>query len=391
MLNFGATSNFSNYYRSLPDNHFTDSNITEKYRLASVLLLLSAKQMFKQANKLNNKVSKVDTYYNDKIDVISNVLGMFYLAAQGKDFDNFKSIDTLISKNDSAVNGSGVNISEHPASQEEAEIQESKRSNSNNNNNNTEYDNSKENNVIFGNWEAAAKDFICNMPDYKNVELPTVDNIIFELIDMTNDNIPEIMIYTQSGTSSEGLYAYAIFDRDKYKFRLCDETNSTYNIYPYHDTETNKTVFIGGMFDEDTFADDVGTGDYLDNWFYRAHASQDFMSINKKGILMKYNSICVYPDYGQTSDIEGFDVLNDETAPMEERQKALENLREYSKKIHTRYKTSSLKYCYTAQRFNWYDEASPQAKKEYKNKFTLSYTDTFISKYKKGSHEYYPN
>ncbi len=380
MLNFGTIQNFSSYHNSLPDNHYNNSNSTESYRLASILYLLSVNQMFNRANKLNDKVSKVDSYFNDEIDVISNVLSLFYLAAQGKDFDSFTSIETLITDNNKALNESGIDISDHPELNKD--ISEHKSNNSEPESTKNDQTQSKS---VFKGWEEAAKDFICNLPDYKGVELGTCDGMGLELLDMTQDNIPEVFIYLRSGTSSPWLIGYALFDGQRFVYKSCDENDSTNEIYPYKDTQDNKTVFISGMFREDDFDDD-DTGSYSGHLFWSGRESQNFMMINKKGVLKKYDSICIVPFYGQTSDFEGVNALY-ESGSDEEKQIALNKMRAYNDEMHNRYKENDTKYCFTGKRFNWYDGSS-NAKEEYKKVFSASFAEMFISKYKKGVHDY---
>ena len=96
------------YFDSFGDKHFESEDETEQYRLSAILWLLACKQIFIDANKLNNKTNKISNYYDNRIDVITDVLGLFYLASQGKIFDSYASTDNVIADNQKTIENMGI-------------------------------------------------------------------------------------------------------------------------------------------------------------------------------------------------------------------------------------------------------------------------------------------
>ena len=97
-----------------------NSNQTEKYRLSAIFLLQACRQTYISANKLAGKHDLSKNYYKNQIENIENVLGLYYLAAQSKYFDNFIDIEKNIENskkiiNDSSFINNSVEISEEEA------------------------------------------------------------------------------------------------------------------------------------------------------------------------------------------------------------------------------------------------------------------------------------
>ncbi|MEE1064599.1 MAG: hypothetical protein UH249_00530 [Acutalibacteraceae bacterium] len=108
LLECAARNSIGSYARDLPDDHFTGVSSVEKYRTANLFWVLGSKQIFDSANKLNAKYGGGSSVYDSRKDVLCQVAGLFYLAAQGEGFDDYPSIDRLISQNHTQIQNSNV-------------------------------------------------------------------------------------------------------------------------------------------------------------------------------------------------------------------------------------------------------------------------------------------
>lgn len=108
LLECAARNSIGSYARDLPDDHFTGVSSVEKYRTANLFWVLGSKQIFDSANKLNAKYGGGSSVYDSRKDVLCQVAGLFYLAAQGEGFDDYPSIDRLISQNHTQIQNSNA-------------------------------------------------------------------------------------------------------------------------------------------------------------------------------------------------------------------------------------------------------------------------------------------
>ena len=97
-----------------------NSTQTEEYRLSAIFLLLACKQTYISANKLAGKHDLSKNYYKNQIENIENVLGLYYLAAQSKYFDNFIDIEKNIENNKKLINDSSFINNSSEISEDEA-------------------------------------------------------------------------------------------------------------------------------------------------------------------------------------------------------------------------------------------------------------------------------
>lgn len=119
LTSVSVKSDLFNDLNSLPDNHYSSQYQSEKYRLAAIFLLLACKQVFEEANKLSAKYEGSETLYNNRIENVDTILGLFYQAAESKNYDNFKSVNDLIESNKKILVDSGIAKNAPKVSQEE--------------------------------------------------------------------------------------------------------------------------------------------------------------------------------------------------------------------------------------------------------------------------------
>ncbi len=234
LLECAARNSIGGYAGELPDDHFGSTSSVEKYRTANLFWVLGSKQVFDSANKLNAKYGGGSSAYDSRKDVLCQVASMFYLAAQGEGFDDYPSIDRLISQNHTQIQNSNVltnfsDISEEDIPEHEDEktvIQES------------------------SDWKVAAKEYIYNLPKYVDLSKTFLaDYIEFELVDLDGDTVSEIVIYDiSSGGGHLSASAYATWDGTKYTTHYwTDQHGITSLIVPYKDVSTEETALITNM------------------------------------------------------------------------------------------------------------------------------------------------
>ncbi len=223
MKDFEVKSSLGKYVDSFGDNHHRNKNQAEKYRLAVIFWLLSSKHTFAEANKLCKKYGMSSSYYNDRIETVSYVLGLYYLAAQGTAFDSFAAVNNIIDKN-SSVTKNSEKICGDEISQDDAL--------------NHKYISGSQTEA----WKAAAADAIYN---YIDINPDTYVNEIYNtyLIDIDNDDIPEIFqgIGTDHAASSN---VFLYWNGSRYvPGDMSNVDNCIYIPYPYINNETSETEF----------------------------------------------------------------------------------------------------------------------------------------------------
>ncbi len=331
---------FQDYWLSLPDNHFESETDSEEYRQSAILCLLSSKHLFESANKLNEKYNENSTYYDDRIELLSTVAGMFYLAVEGKGFDDFAGVDELIGKNHTTIVNCDIIsafsfITENDALQHKCKKTLCKVE-----------DKPPLMNLQTDNysWEGKAQDFLFNLPKYVDLsDVMLSDYLSFELIDINLDGSPEILLYFISGGGGgKGLVCYAHFNGQEYVARFPDDNSrvpSNY-IYPYFDAESQSYVFISGLRSEEDFNYALDNHPYSSGWFWRGFWYQEFWSFANK-TLSSGDMIAV-------DEIDGFNkIFNSNEYSDEEQNEALNNLKQHYRKMNERYVECDLHYCIT--------------------------------------------
>lgn len=234
-------------------------------------------------------------------------------------------------------------------------------------------------------WKSSLEDFLYNLPKYAEIEKMAVsDSLKFELIDMNKDNIPEIFIYSISGGGGGCICtSYAYWDEKQYVAKYIDEKDSpipTNIIKPYEDNETGNVVYISGMFDENSFDKSLDSGSYSSGYFWRNKWSQDIWEFNN-------NQLVLSKSY-KINEVSGFDKLyNPSSYSVEEKQAALDNIREYNREIHEAYTDINLPYCEHTIRANVLicNKYSLSSYHEVMNKESAN---KFVNAYLNGEHDY---
>lgn len=224
MKDFEVKSSLGKYVDSFGDNHHRNKNQAEKYRLAVIFWLLSSKHTFAEANKLCKKYGMSSSYYNDRIETVSYVLGLYYLAAQGTAFDSFAAVNNIIDKN-SSVTKNSEKICGDEISQDDAL--------------NHKYISGFQTEA----WKAAAEDAIYNYYDI-NPDMNYNDVFSFFLIDIDNDSIPEIFQCVEGGTAQITFQDFLYWNGSKFVLGdMSNVNNCIWRPYPYKNNETSETEF----------------------------------------------------------------------------------------------------------------------------------------------------
>lgn len=310
-------------YESLYDNSGVSVQQSESFRRSAIFMLLSEKHGFETGNKLSQKINKADIF-NDQLNNICARLNLFYRAAESKNFDSFAAMeDNCIENGDEIKKINGILKDYQKDNLDRRE---------------------KINSIGNGNWQEAAIEVIYNLPKYAEINKMVNDFLAFELIDMNEDRIPEIIFYSISaGGGGEICNSYAYFDGKQYVVNYIDidGKNSdipTNTIIPYNDNNTNRIVYISGMFDEDYFDESLNSGSYASGYFWRNKWSQDIWEF-------KNNKLTLSKSF-KVNEVKDFDKLyNPSTYTVEEQQEALDNVREYNQKLHETYSESDALYC----------------------------------------------
>lgn len=310
-------------YESLYDNSGVSVQQSESFRRSAIFMLLSEKHGFETGNKLSQKINKADIF-NDQLNNICARLNLFYRAAESKNFDSFAAMeDNCIENGDEIKKINGILKDYQKDNLDRRE---------------------KINSIGNGNWQEAAIEVIYNLPKYAEINKMVNDFLAFELIDMNEDRIPEIIFYSISaGGGGEICNSYAYFDGKQYVVNYIDidGKNSdipTNTIIPYNDNNTNRIVYISGMFDEDCFDESLDSGPYSAGYFWRNKWSQDIWEF-------KNNKLTLSKSF-KVNEVKDFDKLyNPSTYTVEEQQEALDNVREYNQKLHETYSESDALYC----------------------------------------------
>lgn len=308
-------------YESLYDNSGVSVQQSESFRRSAIFMLLSEKHGFESGNKLSQKINKADIF-NDQLNNICARLNLFYRAAESKNFDSFAAMeDNCIENGDEIKRINGILKDYQKDNLDRRE---------------------KINSIGNGNWQEAAIEFIYNLPKYAEIHKMVNDYLAFELIDMNKDRIPEIIFYSISGGGGGKICnSYAYFDGKQYVVNYIDGKTSnipTNTIIPYKDNNTNRIVYISGMFDEDYFDESLNSGSYASGYFWRNKWSQDIWEF-------KNNKLTLSKSF-KVNEVKDFDKLyNPSTHTVEERQEALDNVREYNQKLHETYSKSDALYC----------------------------------------------
>lgn len=154
LLECAARNSIGSYARDLPDDHFTGVSSVEKYRTANLFWVLGSKQIFDSANKLNAKYGGGSSVYDSRKDVLCQVAGLFYLAAQGEGFDDYPSIDRLISQNHTQIQNSNALTNFSDVSEEDIPEREENEHNEDTPNDDVVYSGIKVGDIIeFGLYE----------------------------------------------------------------------------------------------------------------------------------------------------------------------------------------------------------------------------------------------
>lgn len=188
-------------------------------------------------------------------------------------------------------------------------------------------------------WKEEAEKYIYNLPEYADFNrVGLSDYLSFELIDMNGDSIPEILTFaTSSGGGGTDCTSYAYFNGKNYVVDYFDgEDSPTSWIIPYKDRLTDSVVYISSMPDEDTFIDDADSVSYSSPAYWRNRWHQDTWTFNGKHLSLT--------ETVNIEDVEGFNVLFSSDSEAEERQAALESMREYNDSLHSRYKSETIGY-----------------------------------------------
>lgn len=192
-------------------------------------------------------------------------------------------------------------------------------------------------------WKSSLIDYIYNLPKHAELEkIIQSDFLCFELIDMNEDQIPEIILYfISAGGGGCGCTSYAYWDGTQYVTKYIDGNNSPApenTIIPYRDNNTKKTVYISGMLDKDCFDEPLNSGPYSAGYFWRNKWSQDVWEF-------KNNKLTLSKSF-KVNEVQNFDKLYNPSAyPVEERQEALDNVREYNQMLHETYSVIDAPYC----------------------------------------------
>lgn len=276
LLECAARNSIGSYARDLPDDHFTGVSSVEKYRTANLFWVLGSKQIFDSANKLNAKYGGGSSVYDSRKDVLCQVAGLFYLAAQGEGFDDYPSIDRLISQNHTQIQNSNALTSFSDVSEEDIPEREE--------NEHVPPANSA--------WKAAAKEYIYNLPKYVDLsKISLSDMFFFQIIDLDDDKAAEILIYSVScGGGGIDLSAYATWNGTGYTTYYCDNgyiyVGSTFKTYK--DTTTGNTTIITGLY----------TAEEAEEWLqYVSHS-------NETDLLMDISEIQHWTFENDTFSIE---------------------------------------------------------------------------------------
>lgn len=303
------------YCLSFPDDHFQNKKFLEEYRQAAILSLLSSKHFFDSANKLSDKYIGDPSYYDDRIDLISTVAGMFYLAVEGKGFDDFSGIDELIKNNYKFISNCNLICDFQVITEDVALKHVYKKSILY-----QEIDSDKHY------WEDKAKDFIFNLPKYADLnEIMRSDLLSFELIDIDLDGSPEILMYSiSSGGGGMSLDALGYFNGQEYEVCVLsnDSRHASNYIFPYFDSELETYAFISGLMPNDSFDCELSEGSYSSGGFWRGYWFQDFWEFT--------NGSLVISDTVHTDEIVGFEQLfNSSKYSYEERAEGFNSVKQH--------------------------------------------------------------
>lgn len=306
-------------YESLYDDSGATTQQSEYFRRSAIFMLLAEKHGFESGNKLSQKVNKTDVF-DDQINNICARLNLFYRAAESKNFDSFEAMESNYKKN----NGEMKNINDIIT----------------NSTSDTTASTTKDDSA---DWKSSLIDYISNLPKYAKLEkIIQSDFLCFELIDMNEDQIPEIILYfISAGGGGRGCTSYAYWDGTQYVTKYIDGNNSPApenTIIPYRDNNTKKTVYISGMLDKDCFDEPLNSGPYSAGYFWRNKWSQDVWEF-------KNNKLTLSKSF-KVNEVQNFDKLYNPSAyPVEERQEALDNVREYNQMLHETYSVIDAPYC----------------------------------------------
>lgn len=272
LLEMNAKSAFANYYDTFSDNHYQNKSVTEKYRLASLLWLLSSKQVLKTANKLNQNHGGSDSMYDNRIEVISTAIGMFYLAAQGNLFDNYESIDSVISDNRQVIQASGVLSNYNGYTEDEVSNRNKESYVYPYGNEPSEYTQPTSGTSIYPGqqptvptatgWEASAQELIYNYYRY-NSQMAYNDGFFFYLVDVDSDGVPEIYEGAWGGTGRFTISDFFYYSNGMYTKGVIDTDNSCiYDISPYVNKSTSTIEFWESVLPDDLSKDTMGLYNY---------------------------------------------------------------------------------------------------------------------------------
>lgn len=345
-------------YESLYDDSGVSVQQSESFRRSAIFMLLTEKHGFESGNKLSKKVNKTEIF-NDQLDNICAKLNLFYRAAESKNFDSFAAMELNCINNEKAIKNSKNILDEY----QEEETNRKTKSNS---------------------WQEAAIEFLYNLPKYAKINKMMNDYLSIELIDMNQDNVPEIIFYSVSaGGGGKICRAHAVWTGEQYAIYYFDEKDSnvpTDTIIPYKDNDSNKTVFISGMFDKDYFYDSLETGRYASGSFWRGKWSQDVWQCKNNYLTLRESF--------KVNEVKDFDKLyNPSNHSVEERQEALDNVREYNRMLHSKYSEIEMLYCETSIKCNGII-SNKYSMESYHDVMSKDKAEGFINAYLTGKHSY---
>lgn len=226
-------SSLNNYVDSLGDRHYNKKADAERYRLAVIFWLLSSKHTFSEANKLGKKYGLSGNYYNDRIDVVSYVLCLFYLSSQGVAFDSFEKLESIINKNGDVIKNS-EKICGDKISQDDA------------------LDCKYTNDSQSAAWKVAAEDAIYNYYEI-NPNMQYNDVFNFHLLDIDDDGIPEIFQGVAGGTAEPFITDFLYWNGSKFVLGDMGQINKTVydDLIAYENTQTSETEFWNNALPDD--------------------------------------------------------------------------------------------------------------------------------------------
>ena len=194
---------------------------SENLRLSMIMTLLLQRESYKMGNKASARTDGSKTLYNQQIKEVNARLALFYRAIESKGYDDFANLSRLMNTNSEQLGLLKLDsLQETTIDKREA-------------------------------WQEAAIDLIANYPQYmENYYKHSPMCLNFELIDLNNDQCPEILALDSALDGAAFIEACWTFQGDKYTLMKQTHSESWIEgpIVPVTDAKTRNTLFLSSGF-----------------------------------------------------------------------------------------------------------------------------------------------